>query len=249
MSALSLRIRRRTQARVILWVPGGVAVIWIATFWIDFVFDASLPLMHLVADLAQVGVALAYTWAATELLRIWGTATLARAGVAAVGLAATLAAVAHALVPGRVPLVVGFAATLGLIAIFVWPERAAGWLPRSPVWEVLHRLSGVTANADPLSQAEAIERSPEFVRMVDDAQRFRTAETAEYLDLFAAIADADLARAPQREDRPELDARWQSLHEQLAAKFAPFSTWRVGPDHGPRTLKAASRTGSIRGRP
>ena len=60
------------------------------------------------------------------------------------------------------------------------------------------------------------------------------------LDLFAAIADADLAQAPEPEDRVALDARWQVLHQKLAHRFAPFSTWRVEPDPVARQLDAGS---------
>ena len=65
MSAFGLRIRQRTQNRLLLWVPGGAAVIWLITFWTGVALDAAPPWMTLVADLARVAVALAFTWAAT----------------------------------------------------------------------------------------------------------------------------------------------------------------------------------------
>lgn len=230
MSVSSLRVRQRTENRALLWVPCGMAVIWLATFGVSLVFAGVPPWMRVAAAAAHVAVALAFTWAANELLRVWGTATRARACVVGVGMVAALAAAVGFAEPGRLPAIVGGATWVALVVIYLWPEQAAERLPRSPVWEVLHRVSAVSARAEPLAQDEAVARAPEFVRMIEGAQRFRTDETAAYLDLFVRIADADLALAPEPEDRAALDARWQILHRELADKFAPFSTWRVAPD-------------------
>ena len=205
-------------AWLVVFVAGGALSPW--PVWYAPLFAA-----------VQVAVALSFGVADVDLLRSWGTT---RAGTLVVGgiVVAWCVAFAVPIIGGDPALVAGAIESLcltGLVVVYVLAKQVAARLPRRAEWEVLHRVSAISAKAEPLTQPEAIDRAPEFLAMIEDANRFRTTATSEYLDLFEEQARFDLGLAASPADPKGLDDRWQTLHRELSWMFAPYRTWAVPP--------------------
>ena len=239
MTRQRLPVAKRAEIAFVQWGPWVAAAVAVAAFACGRLLDP-WPAWFVVAfDVAQVTAAVAFALAGADLLRIWGTTRQGRLLVAAILAVWVVAAAAQVASERPVPAAAFIAALslLALIGIDLFAKQVAAKLPRRPEWEVLHRLSSITALAEPLSQEEAVRRAPEFLGMLEGAQRFRTPGTAEYLDLFAERARFDLGVGPEPADPDALDARWQHLHRVLAQTFAPYRAWMVEPPAEPSSTR------------
>ena len=231
MTRHRLPVAIRAELAFVQWGPWIAAAVAVAAFVLGRLLDP-WPAWFLIAfDVAQVTAAVAFALAGADLLRIWGTTRQGRLVVAAVLAVWVVATTAQFVSERPVPAAAFIAALslLALIGIYMRAKQVSAKLPRRPEWEVLHRLSSITAMAEPLTQEEAVRRAPEFLGMLEGAQRFRTPDTAEYLDLFAERARFDLGVGPEPADPGALDARWQDLHRMLGHIFAPYRAWWVEP--------------------
>lgn len=182
-----------------------------------------------VALVARIGTGLAFMTADIVFLRAWGVVKLALLVPAGLCAVLILGSVTQS-TGSTAPIVTAGSQALmlvALMAIAARPRLLADRLPRRREWEVLHRISIITAIADPLSQEEAVDQAPRFLAVIVDVRRYRTAATAEYLSLFEEHARFDLRVGPAPSDPEALNRRWQVLHRALAAQLEPYRAWEA----------------------